>query len=114
MLMHRQLKNFSNESAPSEVLVNSLLTAETFTPLSERLSKADALVSAGVTRLKALLKPNDFESYIESLLNICQQEATIWMIVDSEMQRSIMERNLMPAIQQAFGLSDVRILVSRG
>lgn len=113
MLMHRQMKDFSHDGAEKGMLAASLLTAEVFTPLSERVSKDNAIVTDGLANLKLLLTPYDFECYIESLLNVRQQDKTVWMVVDSEMQRSIMERNLMPSIQKAFGLLDVRILVSQ-
>ena len=112
MLMHRPMTQRACDKPQPVEMFSPKLTAEPFTPLSTRLKAKNAKVQGSLERLKNLISMQDFDQYIESLLNVSVDGKTVWMITDSPMQRSIMERNLISSIKDAFETDDVRILAS--
>lgn len=112
MLMHRPMKQYACDGSRQVEVIPPKLTAEPFTPLSARLKSGNTEVVGALERLKVMLSAQEFDQYIESLLNVSIDGKTVWMITDSPMQRSIMERNLVASIKTAFRTENVRILAS--
>ena len=112
MLMHRPMKQYACDGSRRVEVIPAKLTAEPFTPLSARLKSGNTEVAGALERLKSMLSAQEFDQYIESLLNVSIDGKTVWMITDSSMQRSIMERNLITSIKTAFHAENVRILAS--
>ena len=112
MLMHRAIKQYACDGSRQVEVIPTQLKAEPFTPLTARLKSGNAEVAGALERLKAMLSAQEFDQYIESLLNVSMDGKTVWMITDSLMQRSIMERNLVASIKAAFRTESVRILAS--
>lgn len=82
-----------------------------FTSLTSRLKELDSPFSCGLENLRAQMKEEDFAEYIENLLSVKEMDGTLWIFTQKEIHRSILERNYLKKIQDAFQKDRVRIVV---
>ena len=82
-----------------------------FTPLSERLKSSNSELVESLLALKGAMGEKYFKEYIEDLISLKMDSGTVWLITKREMTRSLLERNHLPQIREAFGVANVRILV---
>lgn len=84
--------------------------AEAFTPLSQRLEKEKVDLIKGLEQLKELIGESNFNQHIETLLSIKKFESTLLVITERELQRSLLLRDFISQIQQAFQVEKVQII----
>lgn len=82
-----------------------------FTPLSERIKISNPEFVESLATLREFMGDKDFEEYIENLISLKVDSGTVWLITKREISRSILERNYLPQIREAFGVTNVRVLV---
>lgn len=82
-----------------------------FTSLTSRLKEADSPFYENLVVLRSLMKADDFQEYIENLLSIKEMEGTLWLFTQKEIHRSLLERNYLEQIKQAFQKDRIRIVV---
>lgn len=107
MLMHRTMQVDYNEENGFLWYDEKSLATEAFEPLSKRIDKK---FYKSLQNLKTIILASDFENYIESLISIKLINDSLWLITDSPMHRSLLEHRFVPALKEAFGVEDVRIL----
>lgn len=83
---------------------------EAFSPLSERVVKETPEFEEKFIQLKKIMGEKPFEDYIESLISLKKEGNTLWLITNREMNRSILERNHLSQIRDAFEVEGVRII----
>lgn len=83
---------------------------EIFSPLSKRVVKENPGFEEKLFRLKEMIGEKLFEDYIESLISLKKEGNTMWLITNREMNRSILERNHLAQIRDAFEVESVRII----
>lgn len=92
-----------------EWLVGNLhLSAEAISPIEGRVSRPDLL--AGLVHLKELLGTERYAKYIVPLQSIARNEESMLIRTANVMARSLLERECLPAIKEAFGVKVVRII----
>ena len=94
--------------------VTASLQTEPFTPLSVRIGLTQPELVQGLVTLKQGIGQERFDQYIESLISLRLREGTLWLVTKRAMHRSLLERDFLPQIKQAFGAGAVRIIVSQG
>ena len=109
MLLHRDMQPEGIEENLA-VMSSPGLHMEEFTPLSARLAFAQQGLQPGLVMLKGLIGEEEFGKYIETLLGMRRDGEVLRIITDKELHRSLLERNFIPSLKQAFGVSEVRII----
>lgn len=90
---------------------NKHLSAAVLTPLAERIAAEKPGFLPGVQQLQASLTADTYARCIEKIHNITKSGNTLMIIADSFMHRSLIEKECIPAIKEAFGVSIVRVTV---
>ena len=81
------------------------------TPIEERIKEERPELSEGMTRLREILGEDTYQKRISSLVNITRSGETIMVVASSFLERSMLERDCIPALKEAFGVSKVRVVV---
>lgn len=81
------------------------------TPIEERIKEERPELSEGMTRLREILGEDVYQKRISSLVNITRSGETMMVVTSSFMERSMLERDCIPAFKEAFGVAKVRIVV---
>lgn len=89
---------------------NTRVVTIPFTPLEERMSTEKPQLMPGLKQLKELLGEELFKKRISNVHNINLSGRAILIVVDSELQRTHLERECIPAIMQAFDVDNVRVV----
>jgi hypothetical protein len=90
--------------------LNPLLSAEVMTSIEARIAAEKPDLSIGLIRLRKLLGDEKFEKYICQLQNIAKKEELLLVIADNVLQRALIERNCIPQLKEAFGVSMVKVV----
>ena len=109
MLLHRDMQSLETEENLA-VMISPGLHMEIFTPLSARLASAQPELQPGLAALKELVGEEDFGKYIETLVGMRRDGEALRIITDKELHRSLLERNFIASLKQAFGVSEVQII----
>lgn len=110
MLLHRAHLRAAEQEEPWNTMISPALRIEGFRPLSVRIRTGQAELCANLEKLKDLIGEADFDQYIESILSLRRHDRSLWVVTDHEMHRSLLERNFIRQIQQAFDVDSVRIM----
>ncbi len=89
---------------------NPLLTAVEKTPLEARIAADRPALQEGLKKLKASLGEAKYVKYIDTLRNLTKSNETLLMVADGFRHRSLLEREFIPQIKEAFGVSSVRVV----
>lgn len=81
------------------------------TPIEERIKAERPQLVEGMTRLKNILGEDIYNKRISSLVNITRSGETLMVVAGSFMERSMLERDCIPALKEAFGVTKVRVVV---
>lgn len=109
MLLHRDMQPLEVEEYLA-VMSSPGLYMEKFSPLSVRLASVQPELQSGLATLKEMIGEEEFGKYIETLLGMRRDGEVLRIITDKELHRSLLERNYIPSLKQAFGVSEVRII----
>lgn len=81
------------------------------TPIEERIKAERPQLAEGMTRLQNILGEDMYNKRIASLVNITRSGETLMVVAGSFMERSMLERDCIPALKEAFGVTRVRVVV---
>lgn len=81
------------------------------TPIEERIKEERPELADGMDRLQTILGEDVYRKRISSLVNITRSGETLMVVTSTFMERSLLERDCIPALKEAFGVSRVRIVV---
>jgi hypothetical protein len=90
---------------------NESLASVPFSPLESRIAKEKPGLSQGLEKLRSLLGEDNFRKFISPLHNLTQNGNMLLVIAGDFLQRSLLERECIPSLKEAFGVSKVRIVV---
>ena len=81
-----------------------------FTPLEERMAKEKPYLMEGLYKLRESLVNEKFNRLISRVHNINLSGHRIMLIADSELHRTNIERECLPAIAKAFNVTNIRVV----
>lgn len=97
-----------------DLLVNPMLTLEEFTSLENRLSRKKPELLKGLNKLKKNIGQENFDKYINIVQNINTNGKSLLLVSGSERLRSIIERDFIIALREAFNVEHVQIVGGSG
>ena len=80
-----------------------------FTPLEQRMAKEKPYLMEGLAKLKESLGEDSFKRLISNVHNINLSGPRIMLVADNELHRNI-ERECLPAIAEAFNVTNIRVV----
>ena len=89
---------------------NSHLSTEKLTPLDERIALSRPFLSEGLKKLRDLLGTEKYEKYIGTLPNLTKNGHMVVVVAHNVMHRSMIERECIPHLKTAFGVSRVQVV----
>lgn len=90
---------------------NPMLHHEDFTPLTERIAKEKPELMDGLNKLRELMGGENFELLINSLHKLVKRDENMMMLMAPTLvHRSLIERDCIPMIKEAFGVKIVRVI----
>lgn len=110
MFMNRSANLPEGREEPFMMPAAASLQVEPFTPLSARVASGQPELVSGLKELQQGLGQEHFDRYIESLVSLRLQEGTLWLVTRRAMHRSLLERDFLPQLKQAFRAGGVRII----
>jgi hypothetical protein len=107
-------KSFSF-SVPEEIksnpdLASNLIDTVLLTPLTERIAENQPHLISKLEKLKSMMEEKAFIQCIERLTSLKLIDNTLWLTTNYQMDRSILERNHLWQLKQAFDVKYVRII----
>ena len=90
---------------------NEHLSAAVLTPLEQRIAVEKPDFLDGVKKLKKSMMADTYARCIERIHNITKSGNTLMIVADSFMHRSLIEKECIPAIKEAFAVTNVRVAV---
>lgn len=81
-----------------------------FSPLEERMQKEKPDVFERLQKLKAIIGEETFKRLVSKLHNINYADTRIMMVAESELHRTNIEREILPAIAEAFEVTSIRVV----
>ncbi len=81
-----------------------------FSPLEVRMQKEKPEVFARLQKLKELTGEETFKRLVSKIHNINYADTRILIVAESELHRTNIERELLPAIAEAFEVSSIRVV----
>ena len=81
-----------------------------FSPLEERMQKEKPEVFERLQKLKAIIGNETFKRLVSKLHNINYADTRIMMVAESELHRTNIEREILPAIAEAFEVTSIRVV----
>ena len=81
-----------------------------FSPLEERMQKEKPEVFERLQKLKAIIGEETFKLLVSKLHNINYADTRIMMVAESELHRTNIEREILPAIAEAFEVTSIRVV----
>ncbi|EGO61929.1 hypothetical protein [Acetonema longum] len=110
MFMNRSTNVPEDREEPIMMPASDSLQVEPFTPLSARVASDQPELVQGLKALQQGLGQEHFDRYIENLVSLQLREGILWMVTRRAMHRSLLERDFLPQIKQAFGVGSIRII----
>ena len=90
---------------------NESLASVPFSPLESRMAKEKPGLSDGLEKLRSMLGEENFRKFISPLHNLTKNGNMLLVVAGDFQQRSLLERECIPSLKKAFGVSSVRIVV---
>ncbi|WP_293696033.1 hypothetical protein [uncultured Phascolarctobacterium sp.] len=81
-----------------------------FSPLEERMQKEKPEVFARLQKLKEIIGEETFKRLVSKVHNINYADTRIMLVAESELHRTNIEREILPAIAEAFEVTSIRIV----
>lgn len=81
-----------------------------FTPLEQRMAKEKPYLMEGLAKLKESLGEDSFKRLISNVHNINLSGPRIMLVADNELHRTYIERECLPAIAEAFNVTNIRVV----
>ena len=81
-----------------------------FTPLEQRMAKEKPYLMEGLAKLKESLGEDSFKRLISNVHNINLSGPRIMLVADNELHRTHIERECLPAIAEAFNVTNIRVV----
>ena len=81
-----------------------------FSPLEKRFAKEKPQLMPGLKVLREELGDANFERLISRIHNINISGERCLIVAESELHRTFLERDAIPAIAKAFGVSNIRVV----
>ena len=81
-----------------------------FSPLEIRMEKEKPYVFERLQKLKAIIGEEKFTRLISKLHNINYADTRILLVAPNELHRTNIERELLPAIAEAFEVDNIRVV----
>ena len=81
-----------------------------FSPLEERMQKEKPEVFERLQKLKAIIGEETFKRLVSKLHNINYADTRIMLVAESELHRTNIEREILPAIAEAFEVTSIRVV----
>ena len=110
MIMHSVALPATNQEENLIIPISPSLSIEPFVALTARIKTSDKAVAAGLNCLRESMAPGDFTRYIESLVDIRIGKGTLWLLTDQAMHKTLLERNFMLQLRNAFTGLRIRIM----
>lgn len=89
---------------------NPHLKSEKLEPFEVRIKRDKPELSAGVDRLKELLDKQVYENAFERIQTFNKTDDRLLIVSGGLLQRTFLERDCIPALKEAFGVSKVQII----
>ncbi len=89
---------------------NTRVVTIPFSPLEERMAKEKPHLMPGLFALREELGEEKFAKLISRIHNINVDGERILMVAESELHRTNIERDALPAIARAFKVSNIRVV----
>lgn len=81
-----------------------------FSPLEERMQKEKPEVFARLQKLKEIIGEETFKRLVSKVHNINYADTRIMIVAESELHRTNIEREILPAIAEAFDVTSIRVV----
>lgn len=81
-----------------------------FSPLEERMQKEKPEVFARLQKLKEIIGEETFKRLVSKVHNINYADTRVMIVAESELHRTNIEREILPAIAEAFEVTSIRIV----
>ena len=81
-----------------------------FSPLEERMQKEKPLVFERLQKLKEIIGEETFKRLVSRVRNINYADTRIMLVAESELHRTNIEREILPAIAEAFEVTSIRVV----
>lgn len=81
-----------------------------FSPLEERMQKEKLVVFERLQKLKAIIGEETFKRLVSRVRNINYADTRIMLVAESELHRTNIEREILPAIAEAFEVTSIRVV----
>ena len=81
-----------------------------FSPLEERMQKEKPLVFERLQKLKEIIGEETFKRLVSTVRNINYADTRIMLVAESELHRTNIEREILPAIAEAFEVTSIRVV----
>ena len=81
-----------------------------FSPLEERMQKEKPEVFARLQKLKEIIGEETFKRLVSKVHNINYADTRIMIVAESELHRTNIEREILPAIAEAFEVTSIRVV----
>ena len=81
-----------------------------FSPLEERMQKEKPEVFARLQKLKKIIGEETFKRLVSKVHNINYADTRIMLVAESELHRTNIEREILPAIAEAFEVTSIRVV----
>lgn len=81
-----------------------------FSPLEQRMAEEKPYVMAKLQKLKEILGEETFHRLISKVHNINYAGNRILLVAESELHRTNIERECLPAIAEAFEVTSIRVV----
>ena len=81
-----------------------------FTPLEVRMQKEKPEVFARLQKLKEIIGEDTFKRLVSRVHNINYADTRIMLVAESELHRTNIEREIVPAIAEAIEVTSIRVV----
>lgn len=81
-----------------------------FSPLEERMQKEKPEVFARLQKLKEIIGEETFKRLVSKVHNINYADTRVMIVAESELHRTNIEREILPAIAEAFEVTSIRVV----
>ncbi len=89
---------------------NARVVTIPFSPLEVRMEREKPYVFERLQKLKAIIGEDTFKRLVSKIHNINYADTRIMIVADSELHRTNIERELLPAIAEAFEVTNIRVV----
>mgnify|MGYP004448119651 FL=1 len=81
-----------------------------FSPLEVRMKKEKPIVFERLQKLKEIIGEEKFKRLVSRIHNINYADTRILLVAESELHRTNIQREILPAIAEAFEVTSIRVV----